>query len=126
MAGIAGLGLIQKLRGTNKAYLGNAHYSLLQGGLLDGSIVSSVVTGVTTVVGSVRKKASGSVRVLGGSGVLTDLVTNSGVLRGQTIGTPSSNFAVKVGPGGTPGFYGIVNPTDVSTVVHSGFAVKVG
>lgn len=98
--------------------MGSPHYSLLSGGLFDGSIVNAVRSKISTVTGT---------------GILKQIVTNAGVLNAQatnavgSIGGPESpTFAVKVGPGGTPGFFGIVPPTVVSTAVSPGFAVKVG
>jgi len=111
--------LIERVLPMNKAYVGFTHYNLLSGNLFSGSIISAVS-------GQVSKVAS-SFRLLGGKGILTDLVTNAGVLHRQTLGGPENpNFALKVGPGGTPGFYGIVTPIVTSTRVSPNFAATVG
>jgi len=112
-----GLRLINTVRGVQKSYVGFPHYSLLSGSFFDGSLL---------------KAARNKVSSLTGTGVLKQIVTNAGVLNAQvanrtgSIGGPeSSGFAVKFGPGGTPGFYGIVPKTVVSTDVSPHFAVKV-
>jgi len=103
-----GVGLIDRAMG--KDYIGTFHYSLLSGGLVDGTLIKAVRSKVTGVTGK---------GLLPDSLLLTDIVTNAGFLRRmrrQLVGTgilggpPNPNFAVKVGPGGSPGTYGVVGP----------------